>query len=115
MDSKFPRTGERQNQHQHQHERRQRRHYQHPLRHQDQHQHQPESLTQTWREIYSPQSHINYWLKLAETRFAVVSGYSNPRGMVAYAGRRYVVPLSAVTSKACNSSGDNSRNRPRDK
>lgn len=111
MDSKFPRTGERHNQHQHQHERRQRRHYQHPLRHQD----QPESLTQTWREIYSPQSHINYWLKLAETRFAVVSGYSNPRGMVAYAGRRYVVPLSAVTSKACNSSEDNSRNCPRDR
>jgi DNA-binding MarR family transcriptional regulator len=25
---------------------------------------------QTWREIYSPQSHINYWLKLAETRFS---------------------------------------------
>jgi DNA-binding MarR family transcriptional regulator len=25
---------------------------------------------QTWREIYSPQSHLNYWLKLAETRFS---------------------------------------------
>ena len=71
MDSTSSGTGKRQRQrqrqyqHQHQH-----RHQNHWHQHGHQNQHQPESLTQTWREIYSPQSHINYWLKLAETRFA---------------------------------------------
>jgi DNA-binding MarR family transcriptional regulator len=29
---------------------------------------------QTWENIHSPQSHINYWLKLTETRFAAQFG-----------------------------------------
>jgi DNA-binding MarR family transcriptional regulator len=55
------RTGKRPHLHQHPHQ------DQHQDQHQHRHQHQP--LTQTWRQIYSPQSHINYWLKLVETRF----------------------------------------------
>jgi DNA-binding MarR family transcriptional regulator len=60
MDSKSPGTGKHQHRRQHQH--------QHQHQHHRQHQHPP--ATQTWREIPSPQSHINYWLKLAETRFS---------------------------------------------
>ena len=68
MDNKPFRTGVRQRcqrqypQQQHQ--------YQHHQRQDRQHlEDEYPPLTQTWREIYSPQSHINYWLKLVETRF----------------------------------------------
>jgi DNA-binding MarR family transcriptional regulator len=57
--------------------------YSHPHSHQHPHS-DPPPPRQTWQNIHSPQSHINYWLKLADTRFGATLGRELKRwGLIA--------------------------------
>jgi DNA-binding MarR family transcriptional regulator len=65
MDHRSPQTHQHRQQHLHRHDQYQRRDQEHGQR---------APVRQPWRDIHSPQAHINYWLKLAETRFSTTFG-----------------------------------------